>query len=104
MPHIDYPTMITESPAQLHQSEKRHRYTHTFQRVRMLGLLKSGECSNLGERLPRCLRLQQRPQCQRWWSAYAEGALDELLVSRVDERGAQELVSEERRGKSSKRP
>jgi hypothetical protein len=36
MPHIDYPAVITESPAQLHQLQKRHRYTHMFQRVRML--------------------------------------------------------------------
>lgn len=93
MPHIDYPPVITESPAQLHQLEKRHRYTHLFQRVRMLRLLKSGECSNLGEAAD-ALGYSRR-QCQRWWSAYTEGGLDELLVSRVDERGAQELVSEE---------
>lgn len=93
MPHIDYPAVITESPAQLHQLEKRHRYTHMFQRVRMLRLLKSGECSNLGEAAD-ALGYSRR-QCQRWWSAYTGGGLDELLVSRVDERGAQELVSEE---------
>ncbi len=33
--------------------EKHHRYTHLFERVRMLRLLKSGECSNLGEAEPR---------------------------------------------------
>ena len=48
MPHIDYPNVITESPELLHESEKRHRYTHLFQRVRMLRLLKSGECTDLG--------------------------------------------------------
>ena len=36
MPHIDYPNVIAENAEQLHQLEKRHRYTHLFQRVRML--------------------------------------------------------------------
>ena len=37
-----------------------------------------------------------RRQCQRWWGAYTEGGLDELLVSRLDERGRQEeFVTEE---------
>ena len=92
MPHIDYPNVITESPELLHELEKRHRYTHLFQRVRMLRLLKSGECSNLGEAAD-ALGYSQR-QCQRWWGAYTEGGLDELLVSRVDERGRQEFVTE----------
>lgn len=93
MPHIDYPNVITQSPEQLHELEKRHRYTHLFQRLRMLGLLKSAECENLGEAAD-ALGYSRR-QCQRWWSAYTEGGLDELLVSRVDERGRQELVTEE---------
>src|ERR687898_178077 len=94
MPHIDYPNVITESPEQLHELEKRHRYTHLFQRVRMLRLLKSGECSNLGEAAD-ALGYSRR-QCQRWWSIYyAEGGVDELLVSRVAQRGRQELITEE---------
>jgi hypothetical protein len=36
MPHIDYPNVIAENAEQLHELEKRHRYTHLFQRVRML--------------------------------------------------------------------
>lgn len=93
MPHINYPSTITESPAQLHRLEKHHRYTHLFQRVRMLRFLKSGKCSNLGE-AAEALGYSRR-QCQRWWSAYTEGGMDELLVSRLDERGSQELVTEE---------
>ena len=94
MPHIDYPNVITESPEQLHELEKRHRYTHLFQRVRMLRLLKSGECSNLGEAAD-ALGYSRR-QCQRWWSTYyAEGGVDELLVSRVAQGGRQELITEE---------
>ncbi len=92
MPHIDYPNVITESHEQLHELEKRHRYTHLFQRVRMLRLLKSGECTNLGEAAD-ALGYSRR-QCQRWWGAYTAGGLDELLVSRVDERGRQEFVTE----------
>ena len=104
MPHIDYPNVITESPEQLHERQKRqkrHRYTHLFQRVRMLRLLKSGECSNLGEAAD-ALGYSRR-QCQRWWGTYTEGALDELLVSRLDERGRQEFLSPRRLGKSLRR-
>ncbi len=54
----------------------------------MLRLLKSRECTNLGEAAD-ALGYSRR-QCQRWWGAYTEGGLDELLVSRVDERGRQE--------------
>ena len=93
MPHIDYPIVITESPEQLRELEKRHRYTHLFQRVRMLRLLKSGRCRNLGE-VAEALGYSRR-QCQRWWSTYAERGGDELLVSRVAERGRQELITEE---------
>jgi hypothetical protein len=49
MPKILYQQVITEDPQELKELEKRHRYTHLFQRVRMLRLLKSGRCSNLGE-------------------------------------------------------
>lgn len=59
----------------------------------MLRFLKSGKCSNLGE-AAEALGYSRR-QCQRWWSAYTEGGMDELLVSRLDERGSQELVTEE---------
>jgi hypothetical protein len=49
MPKILYPQVIEEDPHELEKLEKHHRYTHLFQRVRMLRLLKSGECSNLAE-------------------------------------------------------
>jgi len=93
MPKILYPQVITEDPKLLETLEKRHRYTHLFQRVRMLRLLKSGECSNLGEAAG-ALGYSWR-QCQRWFASYREGALGELLKSRVDQRGRQELVTEE---------
>jgi hypothetical protein len=41
MPKILYPQVITEDPHELKKLEKQHRYTHLFQRVRMLRLLKS---------------------------------------------------------------
>ncbi len=93
MPKIDYPRVIGEDQEELEKLEKQHRYTHLFQRVRMLRLLKSGECPNLGE-AARALGYSWR-QCQRWFATYREGALGELLKSRVDERGRQELVSAE---------
>jgi hypothetical protein len=38
MPKILYPQVIKEVPCQLEKLEKHHRYTHLFQRVRMLRL------------------------------------------------------------------
>ena len=49
MAKILYTQVITEEPDDLEELEKRHRYSHLFQRVRMLRLLKSGEATNLGE-------------------------------------------------------
>ncbi len=93
MPNIDYPEVIKESQEELQQLEKRHRYTHLFHRVRMLRLLKSGKCRSLGEAAEE-LGYSWR-QCQRWFATYREGGLDELLVSRVGERGPKELVTDE---------
>jgi hypothetical protein len=36
MPKIPYPQVIKEDPHELKKLEKQHRYTHLFQRVRML--------------------------------------------------------------------
>src|SRR3954447_15291178 len=93
MPKIDYPRVIKEDQEELEKLQKRHRYSHLFHRVKMLRLLKSGECSNLGQ-AAEALGYSWR-QCQRWFAAYKEGALSELLVSRVHERGPKELVTEE---------
>jgi transposase len=93
MPKILYPQVIEDDPQQLKELEKRHRYSHLFQRVRMLRLLKSEECTNLGE-AAQALGYSWR-QCQRWFRSYQEGGIEELLISRVSERGRQELVTEE---------
>ena len=93
MAKILYPRVITEDLDDLKELEKYHRYSHLFQRVRMLRLLKSGECSNLSE-AARALGYSWR-QCQRWFASYQEGGIEELLKSRVHERGRQELVTEE---------
>jgi transposase len=93
MPKILYPQVIEEGPQELKELEIQHRYTHLFQRVRMLRLLKSGECKDLGE-AAEALGYSWR-QCQRWFASYREGGLKELLTSRVDERGRQELVTPE---------
>src|SRR5918996_632924 len=93
MPKILYPQVIKEDPRQLEKLEKHHRYSHLFQRVRMLRLLKSEECTNLGE-AAQALGYSWR-QCQRWFRSYQEGGIEELLISRVSERGRQELVTEE---------
>ncbi len=93
MPKILYSRVIKEGPQELKELEKRHRYTHLFQRVRMLRLLQSEECRNLGE-ASQALGYSWR-QCQRWFASYREGGLEELLKSRVSERGRQELVTPE---------
>jgi transposase len=93
MPKIDYPQVIQEDPKELEKLEKRHRYSHLFHRVKMLRLLKSAEYTNLGE-AANALGYSRR-QCQRWFITYRQEGLGELLVSRVHERGPEELVSEE---------
>ena len=93
MPKIHYSRVIEEDPQQLKELEKYHRYSHLFQRVRMLRLLKSEECRNLGE-AAQALGYSWR-QCQRWFASYQQGGMEELLRSRVSERGRQELVTEE---------
>jgi transposase len=93
MPKILYSQVITEDPQELKALEKRHRYSHLFQRVRMLRLLKSGERRNLGEAAD-ALGYSWR-QCQRWFASYQQGGIEELLKSRVSERGRQELVTPE---------
>jgi transposase len=93
MPKILYSQVIKEDPQDLKDLEKRHRYSHLFQRVRMLRLLQSGECRNLGE-VSEALGYSWR-QCQRWFASYRKGGLEELLQSRVSERGRQELVTPE---------
>jgi transposase len=93
MPKIHYSRVIEEDPQHLKELEKRHRYSHLFQRVRMLRLLKSEEATNLGE-AARALGYSWR-QCQRWFASYQRGGVEELLESRVHERGPQELVTPE---------
>ncbi|MBA2345259.1 MAG: helix-turn-helix domain-containing protein [Rubrobacter sp.] len=93
MAKILYSRAITEDLEDLKELEKYHRYSHLFQRVRMLRLLKSEECSNLGE-AAQALGYSWR-QCQRWFASYQNGGIEELLKSRVHERGRQELVTPE---------
>src|SRR5215208_619736 len=94
MPKILYPQVIEEDPHELEKLEKHHRYTHLFQRVRMLRLLQSGERSNLAEAADALGYSWHK--CQRWLASYRHGGLQEQLKSRVDERGRQEeLVTPE---------
>jgi transposase len=95
MPKIHYSRVIEEDPKELKELEKYHRYSHLFQRLRMLRLLKSEECSNLGEVAQEALGYSWRRQCQRWLQSYQKGGIEELLKSRVHERGRQELVTPE---------
>ena len=94
MPNIDYPRVIEEDLQELEKPEKRHRYSHLFHRVKMLRLLKSEECLNLGE-AAEALGYSRR-QCQGWFITYREEGLEELLVSRVGERGPTGLITQQR--------
>jgi hypothetical protein len=98
MPKIDYPRVIVEDQHELNKLEKRHRYSHLFHRVKMLRLLKSGECSNLGEAAKE--GGYSRRQCQRWFLTYRREGLEELLVSRVGERGPTESWLQKKPSKS----
>ena len=102
MPKIHYSQVIEEDAQELKELERYHRYTHLFQRVRMLRLLKTEECTNLGE-AARALGYSWR-QCHRWFASYKKGGLQELLKSRVSERGRQELVTPEAFERSFRRP
>src|SRR5919112_2054639 len=93
MAKILYLQAITEDLDDLKELEKYNCYSRLFQRVRMLRLLKYKECSNLGE-VARALGYSWR-QCQKWFASYRKGGLEELLKSRVHERGRQELVTPE---------
>jgi transposase len=93
MPHVDYPRVISESQQELQKLEKRHRYSHLFHRVRMLGLLKSGKHSTLAG-AAESLGYSRR-QGQRWFAAYKDGGMEEMLTSRVENRGRSELVTQE---------
>src|SRR5215203_3639353 len=78
MPKIHYSRVIEEDPQELKELERYHRYTHLFQRLRMLRLLKSEECRNLGE-AAEALGYSWR-QCQRWFKSYSEGGRQELVT------------------------
>src|SRR4051794_41943458 len=93
MPKILYPQVIKEDPHELKKLEKYHRYSHLFQRVRMLRLLKSGACSNLGEAAD-ALGYSWR-RCQRRLARYRQGGLEVVVKSKGDGGGRQGLVTEE---------
>lgn len=74
---LKYEVLIEESPEVLVQEERRLRRSALSYRVRMLRLLKSGECRTLvkaAEQLGYSLR-----QCQRWLMSYRQGGMEALL-------------------------
>jgi transposase len=91
---LNYDVLIQESAEALQVKEKRLRRSVLSYRVRMLRLLKSGECRSLAsaaKQLGYSLR-----QCQRWFKRYQEGGLEALLAyeqSRRSERMTQEAWS-----------
>ena len=90
---LNYQEIIKESEKSLVKLEKRHRYSHLMQRVRMLRLLRSGKCQSI-EQAAKELGYSWR-QCQRWLSCYRAEGLAGLLESHVAKRGRQEWQNEE---------
>src|SRR5215213_6460669 len=93
MPKIHYSQVIEEDAQELKELERYHRYTHLFQRVRMLRLLKTEECTNLGE-AARALGYSWG-QRDTWFASEANGGPQKLLKTRGSVRGRQELVTRE---------
>lgn len=91
---LNYEVLIQESPEALQVREKQLRRAALSYRVRMLRLLKSGDCRSLAcaaRQLGYSLR-----QCQRWFKCYQEGGLEALLTfeqPRRSERMTQEAWS-----------
>ena len=90
---LNYQKVIKESEKSLVKLEKQHRYSHLMQRVRMLGLLKSGRCQSIAQ-VAKELGYSWR-HCQRWLSCYRAEGLAGLLESHVEQRGGQEWKNEE---------
>src|SRR5215217_7933688 len=93
MPKIHYSQVIEEDAQELKELERYHRYTHLFQRVRMLRLLKTEECTNLGE-AARALGYSWG-QCHRWFASYKKGGLQELLTPEAFEELQEAMKREE---------
>jgi transposase len=82
---LNYDALIQESAEALDAHEKRLRRSAVSYRVRMLRLLKSGECRSMAsaaEQLGYSMR-----QCQRWFRSYRQGGLEALLKFEQPRRG-----------------
>jgi hypothetical protein len=75
------PRVITESVDDLTHLERLLRGQPTALRVRLLRLLKSGQVATLGA-VASLLGYGERT-CARWWSAYRNGGLEQLLDFRT---------------------
>lgn len=68
MRRVDYPTVITEGVAILHEYETRVRGTTAAPRAQMLRLLKAGEATSLSQ-VAALVGYSPR-QVERWWQTY----------------------------------
>ena len=82
---LNYDAMIQESAEALAAQEKRLCRSALSYRVRMLRLLKSGECRSMA-RAAGQLGYSMR-QCQRWFRCYRQGGLEALLKFEQPRRG-----------------
>lgn len=90
---LNYEEIIKESERELLKLEKHHRYSHLMQRVKMLRLLKTGECRSLTKAAV-ALGYSRR-QCQRWLDDYRAEGLEALLENRIAQRGRREWNNDE---------
>ena len=84
---LNYQKVIKESEKSLVKLEKQHRYSHLMQRVRMLGLLKSGKCQSISQ-VAEELNYRWR-HCRRWLRSYRTEGLAGLLENPIHKRGRQ---------------
>src|SRR5262249_7180642 len=86
---IHYPRVIQESEAELRALERQLRGHRTSDRVRLLRLLKSGQCPTLHACAP-ALNYSVL-QLKRWWRTYRQGGLSALLT--VGQAGRKRRIS-----------
>ena len=90
---LNYQEIIKESETELVKLERQHRFSHLNQRLRMLGLLKSGRCQSIAQ-VAKELGYSWR-HCQRWLRSYRTEGLKGLLENHLHQRGRQAWQNEE---------
>lgn len=92
MRRVNYPVVIVESEAELTIAERKLRGSCLAMRVRMLRLLKSGQCPTLNACEP--LLGYSHAQLDRWWALYKAEGLSALIQVKDYRRGRHARITE----------